>query len=160
MGKRRADRGVRRLGFSGIFRRLWGDAGADHGRIRSRSRAAFGFEGAQHHPGLTQNAWPVRPSSHGRRSAHNLACDRAAWQAPGVRVAARPGRISGEQVSRHPMKFIVDVTAFDRTETVEVESSDVAEALRQACENTNISVKIRKVDDLKWAQVEGFKSIP
>ena len=58
------------------------------------------------------------------------------------------------------MKFIVDVTAFDRTETVEVDASDVAEALRQACEKTNISVKIREVDDPGWAQVEGFKSIP
>jgi len=58
------------------------------------------------------------------------------------------------------MKFIVDVTAFDRTETVEVESSDVAEALRQACERTNILVKIRQVDDPPWAQVGSFKSIP
>jgi len=58
------------------------------------------------------------------------------------------------------MKFIVDVTAFDRTETVEVESSDVAEALREACEKTNILVEIREVDDPAWAQVEGFKSIP
>ena len=58
------------------------------------------------------------------------------------------------------MKFIVDVTAFDRTETVEVDATDVAEALRQACEKTNISVKIREVDDPMWAQVEGFKSIP
>ena len=58
------------------------------------------------------------------------------------------------------MRFIVDVTAFDRTETVEVESSDVAEALREACEQTNIFVKIREVDDPAWAQVAGFKSIP
>jgi len=78
----------------------------------------------------------------------------------GVRIAARPGRISGEQVSSYPMKFIVGVTAFDQTATVEVDASDVGEALRQACEETNISVKIREVDDPMWAQVEGFKSIP
>jgi len=79
----------------------------------------------------------------------------------GMDAAARGhGRNSGEQVSRYPMKFIVDLTAFDRTETVEVEASDVAEALRQACENTNISAKIREVDDPRWAHVEGFKSIP
>jgi hypothetical protein len=40
-----------------------------------------------------------------------------------------------------------DVTAFDRTETVEVEASNVAEALREACEKSNISFKIREVDD-------------
>jgi len=58
------------------------------------------------------------------------------------------------------MKFVVDVTAFGRKKTVEVAANDVAEALRQACENTNISVKIREVDDPQWAQVVGFKSIP
>jgi len=57
------------------------------------------------------------------------------------------------------MRFIVDVAAFDRTETVEVEASDVAEALRQACEKTNISVKIREVEDLGWAGIN-LKSIP
>src|SRR5262249_8595939 len=71
-----------------------------------------------------------------------------------------PGRISGPRVSSHPMKFIVDVTHFDRAETVEVEASGVAEALRQACEKTNVSVKIGEVGDPKWARVEGFKSIP
>ena len=64
------------------------------------------------------------------------------------------------KVSSYPMKFIVDVTAFDRSETVELESSDVAAALRQACEEANISVRIREVDDPAWAQVAGFKSIP
>jgi nickel-dependent lactate racemase len=58
------------------------------------------------------------------------------------------------------MKFIVDVTAFDRTETVEVDARDVGEALREACENTNISVKVREIDDPQWAHVDGFKSIP
>ena len=58
------------------------------------------------------------------------------------------------------MRFIVDVAAFDRTETLVVDASDVGEALRQACEETSISVKIREVDDPQWAQVEGFRSIP
>ena len=42
------------------------------------------------------------------------------------------------------MRFIVDVAAFDRTETVEVEASDVAEALRRACEKVNISVRFAR----------------
>jgi hypothetical protein len=58
------------------------------------------------------------------------------------------------------MNFIVDVTAFERTKTVEVDARNVAEALRQACEKTNISAKIREVADPQWAHVEGFKSIP
>ena len=58
------------------------------------------------------------------------------------------------------MMFIVDVTAFDRAETVEVDASDVAEALRRACEKANISVKIREVNDPQWTAVEGLKSIP
>jgi hypothetical protein len=58
------------------------------------------------------------------------------------------------------MKFIVDVTAFDQTETVEVDARDVGEALRQACESTNVSVTIRGVEDPSWAPVNGFKSIP
>jgi len=64
------------------------------------------------------------------------------------------------RVIRQPMKFVVDVTAFDRTERVEVVATDAGEALRQACEKTNISVKIREVDDPGWAKVEWFKSIP
>src|SRR5262249_11832272 len=105
---------------------------------------------------------PKRPSCRVSEARLPVACGTGSrGKRRGVRIAARgPGRISGEQVSRNPMKFIVDVTAFDRTETVEVESSDVAEALRKACENTNISVKIREVDDPKWAHVAGFKSIP
>ena len=57
------------------------------------------------------------------------------------------------------MKFIVDVAAFDRTETVEVDASDVNDALRRACEKANISVKIREVEDLGWAGIN-LKSIP
>ena len=39
-----------------VVRRLRGDAVADHGGARSRSRQAAGFRGAQHHQGLSGSA--------------------------------------------------------------------------------------------------------
>jgi len=58
------------------------------------------------------------------------------------------------------MKFVLDVTAFNRAKTVTVDAANVAEALRKACEKTNISIKIREIEDVDPAQVEGLKSIP
>jgi len=58
------------------------------------------------------------------------------------------------------MKFVLDVTAFNRAKTITVDAANVAEALRKACEETNITVKIREIEDLDPAQVEGLRSIP
>jgi hypothetical protein len=58
------------------------------------------------------------------------------------------------------MKFVFDVTAFDRAETVEVDAAEIGEALRMALDKANISVRIREIEGVDPAQVEGLKSIP
>jgi hypothetical protein len=70
------------------------------------------------------------------------------------------GRILDEQPSTHLMKFVVHETAFDHAETVEVDARDVGEALRQAYENTNVSVKIREVDHPMWGARRGLQVDP